>query len=174
MSEQAVTEKLFDYEVDPSLKRVTTEELSGFMGISSRRIQQLAEELPAFGRARYGHGKWICAKAIQAYIEFRTREEEQTRADEKYHEKRLTKFKADREELRLKEEQRELARVDEVHAVYRDKVLMMRSKILLLPRRLASLKMPGTVREREVMIAEELDQALQELSGEEQNVEDYD
>ena len=159
------TQKLFPFKEDYSIKRVSTEELSALMGITPRRIQQLENELPAFREANVGRGMWICATAIQAYIEYRLQGAKQEQPDDKENaQDKLTRIKAEREELRLKEDQGKLVKIDLVHAVYKETMLNVKTQILMLPRRLATMKMPSSPREKTAMISGEIEKALQEIS----------
>lgn len=98
------------------------------MGITSRRIQQLEKELSAFREANVGRGMWICARAIQAYIEYRLQGAKPEQPDDKENaQDKLTRIKAEREELRLKEDQRKLVQVDLVHSEYKEVVLNIKT-----------------------------------------------
>ena len=159
------TQKLFPFKEDYSIKRVSTEELSALMGITPRRIQQLENELPAFREANIGRGMWICATAIQAYIEYRLQGAKQEQPDDKENaQDKLTRIKAEREELRLKEDQGKLVKIDLVHSVYKEIMLNVKTQMLMLPRRLATMKMPSSPREKTAMISGEIEKALQEIS----------
>ncbi|WP_294344708.1 hypothetical protein [Prosthecochloris sp.] len=157
-------QKLFPFKEDYSIKRVSTEELSALMGITSRRIQQLENELPSFREANVGRGMWICARAIQAYIEYRLQGAKQEADKDEPAQDKLTRIKAEREELRLKEEQGKLVKIDLVHSVYKEIMLNVKTQILMLPRRLAIMKLSSSLREKETMISEEIEKALQEIS----------
>ena len=158
-------QKLFPFKEDFSIKRVSTEELSALMGITSRRIQQLENELPAFREANVGRGMWISARAIQAYIEYRLQGAKPEQPDDKENaQDRLTRIKAEREELRLKEDQGKLVQVDLVHSEYKEVVLNIKTQMLMLPRRLAIMKMPSSLREKEAMISGKIEKALQDIS----------
>ena len=135
------------------------------MGITSRRIQQLENELPSFREANVGRGMWICARAIQAYIEYRLQGAKPEQPDDKENaQDKLTRIKAEREELRLKEDLGKLVRIDLVHSEYKEIMLNVRTQILMLPWRLATMKMPSSPREREAMFSGEIEKALQEIS----------
>lgn len=135
------------------------------MGITSRRIQQLEKELPAFREANVGRGMWICARAVQAYIEYRLQGAKPEQPGEKENaQDKLTRMKAEREELRLKEDLGKLVRIDLVHSVYKEIMLNVRTQILMLPWRLATMKMPSSPREKEAMFSGEIEKALQEIS----------
>ena len=135
------------------------------MGITPRRIQQLENELPAFREANIGRGMWICATAIQAYIEYRLQGVKQEQPDDKENaQDKLTRIKAEREELRLKEDQGKLVKIDLVHSVYKEIMLNVKTQMLMLPRRLATMKMPSSPREKTAMISGEIEKALQEIS----------
>lgn len=134
------------------------------MGITSRRIQQLENELPSFREANVGRGMWICARAIQAYIEYRLQGAKQEADKDEPAQDKLTRIKAEREELRLKEEQGKLVKIDLVHSVYKEIMLNVKTQILMLPRRLAIMKLSSSLREKETMISEEIEKALQEIS----------
>ena len=158
-------QKLFPFKEDFSIKRVSTEELSALMGITPRRIQQLENELPAFREANVGRGTWISARAIQAYIEYRLQGVKQEQPDDKENvQDKLTRIKAEREELRLKEDQGKLVKIDLVHSVYKEIMLNVKTQMLMLPRRLASMKIPSSLREKEAMLSGEIEKALQEIS----------
>ena len=158
-------QKLFSFKEDYSIKRVSTEELSALMGITPRRIQQLENELPSFREANVGRGMWICARAIQAYIEYRLQGAKTEPPDEKENAQgKLMRIKAEREELRLKEDLGKLVKIDLVHSEYKEIMLNVRTQILMLPWRLATMKIPLSPREREAMFGGEIEKALQEIS----------
>ena len=85
---------------------VSTADLAEILGVSARRIQQLAGS----GVLRkLGHGEWLLPECVQAFVEHKVQSEirrlsktEATGAD------RLKEIKARREELKLAREEREL------------------------------------------------------------------
>lgn len=157
-------EKLFGPDRDYSKRRVSTGELSVLMGITPRRIQQLANEVPAFGKASVGHGIWVCSKAITAYIDYRIQENENRERKGESSKARLERAKADMAELELQELQGKLVRIDTVHSVYEEVLMNVKAQILTLPRRIAMMKLPNGVREREVLLVGETEKSLQKLS----------
>lgn len=85
---------------------VSTPDLAEILGVSERRIQQLAG---AGVLRRQAHGEWVLPEAVQAFVEYQVQNETKrltkgaaTGAD------RLKEIKARREELKLAREEREL------------------------------------------------------------------
>lgn len=85
---------------------VSTADLAEILGVSERRIQQLAG---AGVLRRQAHGEWVLPESVQAFLEYRVQNETKrltkgatNGAD------RLKEVKARREELKLSREEREL------------------------------------------------------------------
>lgn len=85
---------------------VSTAVLAEILGVSERRIQQLAGDGVL---RRQAHGEWVLSESVQAFLKYRLQSETRrltkqvaTGAD------RLKEVKARREELKLAREEREL------------------------------------------------------------------
>lgn len=149
------------------MKEVQTQELADFLGLTARRVTALEKESEGFARAKIARGKWDCALAIQAYIEHLTRDRSISGGGGLAAEQeRLTMIRADREELKLMQERGELVQITKVKGVLRDKMVKTRTNMLVLSRRLASLRLPGDIREREAVFQREIELALNELGSE--------
>ncbi|GJE27959.1 terminase small subunit [Methylobacterium organophilum] len=85
---------------------VSTEDLAEILGVSARRIQQLAS---AGVLRRLTHGEWLLPECVQAFIEHKVKSET-ARAGKAAANggDRLKEIKARREELKLAREEREL------------------------------------------------------------------
>ena len=85
---------------------VSTADLAEILGVSARRIQQLAGS----GVLRkLGHGEWLLPECVQAFVEHKVQSEiRRTSKGEANGGDRLKEIKARREELKLAREEREL------------------------------------------------------------------
>ncbi|MCJ2108040.1 terminase small subunit [Methylobacterium sp. E-041] len=85
---------------------VSTADLAEILGVSARRIQQLAGS----GILRkLGHGEWLLPECVQAFVEHKVQSEiRRTSKGEANGADRLKEIKARREELKLAREEREL------------------------------------------------------------------
>ena len=115
---------------------VTATELAAVLGLSARRIQQLAQDGILKAKSR---GKYPMASAIQSYMDYRTREKalSQAEIDRQGAELTLKKAKATVAVLHAKELQGKMHRSEDVAAMTEDLVYTIRSMLLALPGRLA-------------------------------------
>lgn len=142
---------------------VTTKELSEILGLSSRRIQQLAKEKVI---VRVAHGKYDLPHSIQSYIEYI---KEQSKSDEEidFNKERtlLTRANRMKAELELKIMQGELHRSEDVETVMNDMLSSFRAQMLVLPNKVAPLVLGQTnLATIKNIIKKYVHEALQELS----------
>ena len=85
---------------------VSTADLAEILGVSARRVQQLAGS----GVLRkLGHGEWLLPECVQAFVEHKVQSEiRRATKGEANGGDRLKEIKARREELKLAREEREL------------------------------------------------------------------
>lgn len=85
---------------------VSTADLAEILGVSARRIQQLAG---AGVLRKLGHGEWLLPECVQAFVEHKVQSEIKRLSKGELKEvDRLKEIKARREELKLAREEREL------------------------------------------------------------------
>ncbi len=85
---------------------VSTADLAEVLGVSARRIQQLAG---AGVLRKLSHGEWLLPECVQAFVEHKVQgETKRLGKAEGKSEDRLKEIKARREELKLAREEREL------------------------------------------------------------------
>ena len=147
-------------EVTAILKEGTVGALAEILGLSTRRVQQYVSE-GVFKKAK--RGTYPIADCVQAYVDYmiRTKQAELNSID--HEELRLKKTQADIAEHKLQVMTGKYADAELTHEIYRDMVLNMRAKLLQLPRRLSVILLPSSPREREIMLRQELQDALREL-----------
>lgn len=143
------------------MKNVTGKELAEMLGVSSRRVQQLAEAKVLVKAKR---DDYPVTENIHAFIAFKIQERVKELSNFETQELRLKKAQADIAEHKLAEMTGRFVDADVVHEAYRDQVLKMREKLLQLPRRLSLLSLPPEPRSREILLRRELNDALLEIS----------
>jgi phage terminase Nu1 subunit (DNA packaging protein) len=117
----------------------TTAALSHYLGITSRRIQQLVKSdvLPQIGR-----GKFRIADAVQAYIKFLSFSSSTYNGEEvdgKLEKALLTRIQKEKAELELGVMRGELHRGEDVRAVMSDMIGNCRARLLSLPTKLSPM-----------------------------------
>lgn len=147
---------------------VSTTELACVLGITGRRIRQLAED----GQLeKSGQGRFVLATAVQRYIAGLSRET--TSAEEARFEKAkqqsevtLKASKAEIARLEMKELQGKMHRSEDVAAMTEDLIYTIRSALMALPGRLAvdacSAQSPAEAAE---IIRKEVSAVMKELSS---------
>ena len=142
---------------------ITTQELSEILGLSSRRIQQLAKENAV---VRVAHGKYDLPHSIQAYIEY-IKEQNKTpeQIDLNQEKTLLTRANRMKAELELKIMQGELHRSEDIEFVMNDMLSSFRAQMLVIPGKAA----PKIIGETDIEVVKGIlksliFEALQELS----------
>ncbi|MEB3103072.1 hypothetical protein [Ferviditalea candida] len=143
----------------------STAQLAELLGLSPRRIQQLAEEGVIVKVAR---GQYKAADSIQNYIRYLQEKERATSDDEiDYFKERALheKVKREKAELELAVMKGELHRSEDVKFVMNDMIAAFRSKVLALPSKLS----PQLAGKTEIPVIQDLlnrevQEALTELS----------
>ncbi|MCD5324764.1 MULTISPECIES: hypothetical protein [Pontibacillus] len=114
---------------------VTTKEISEILGVSTRRIQQLAKENAL---VRVSHGKFDLPSSINAYLEFQMERERSDEEIDKYVEEAMwTRAKREKTELELKIMKGEVHRGDDVRRVISDMLASFRGRLLSFPSKYA-------------------------------------
>ncbi len=147
---------------------VSTTELACVLGITGRRIRQLAED----GQLeKSGQGRFVLADAVQRYIaglsrETTSAEEAKLERAKRQSEATLKMSKAEIARLEMKELQGKMHRSEDVAAMTEDLIYTIRSALMALPGRLAvdacSAQSPAEAAE---IIRKEVSLVMQELSG---------
>ncbi|MFP4976374.1 hypothetical protein ACE6ED_13305 [Paenibacillus sp. CN-4] len=142
---------------------LTAVQLSELLGLTPRRVQQLAEEGII---VRSGRGKYNAVGSVQNYMRFQ-RENGSTTSEVDYFDERALHERAKRKkaELELAVMQGDLHRSGDVELVMNDMIAAFRSRILAMPSKLA----PQLVGKDELpvileMLTREVHEALTELS----------
>jgi phage terminase Nu1 subunit (DNA packaging protein) len=138
---------------------VTTQQLATILGVSSELVRLLSRQKTI---PKHGRNEFDLREAVQAFYSRSTSSTE----DESDYEKeraRLTKCQADLAEHKFNVETGRYADADEVHRIYLDKVQRSKANLRRLARRLSVMPVPSSPREREVLFAKEIDDALVEL-----------
>ncbi|MFC4403306.1 hypothetical protein [Gracilibacillus xinjiangensis] len=148
---------------------VTTSELCEILGLSPRRIQQLAKEDALIRAAR---GKYDLPSSIQAYLEYMfEREKSEDELDKSEEEALWTRAKRMKTELELQIMRGELHRSNDVRLVMNDMLGSFRARLLGLPSKIA----PQLLDKDEIPVIKQVlkdavFEALQELSDYDPNV----
>lgn len=121
-------EKLKDEE---NIMMVSTQQLCEILGMSARRIQQLAKENAI---VRVAHGKYDLPSSIQAYIES-IKEQSQSDEEMDYNKEKtlLTRANRKKAEMELKIIQGEVHRSEDVENVMNDMLTSFRAQMLVIP-----------------------------------------
>lgn len=154
---------LSDNNSDKNTKIATTKEMSEILGLSDRRIRQLAEE---GSLVRVGHGKFDLPASIQTYIEsIKERSKSSEELDLNKERTLLTRANRQKVELELKIMKGELHRSEDVESVMNDMLSSFRAQMLVLPNKIAPLVLGQTELESvKSIIKKHIFDALQELS----------
>jgi phage terminase Nu1 subunit (DNA packaging protein) len=131
---------------------LATNQLAELLGLSARRIQQLAEEGVII---KAGRGRYKAAESIQNYIRFlQEKERSANEGEADYFKERALHEKAKREmaEIELAVIKGEIHRSEDVKVVMNDMIAAFRSKVLALPTKLA----PQLAGKTEIPIVKEL------------------
>lgn len=140
----------------------TTHQIANILGLSPRRVQQLAEEGTLI---RASKGKYLAAESVQNFI--RSLQTKEGKAEVDYFEERAKHEKAKREkaELHLSVMKGTLHRAEDVEWIMDDMIAAFRTKVLSLPSKLAP-QLVGKTNQAEVLglLTREASEALTELS----------
>lgn len=151
---------------------VNTTELATVLGVTARRVQQLAQDGTIETHRR---GYFILCDAVQRYIAFAAkgsgnRDQERAKLDA---EVRLKEAKADEAELELAEVRGQMHRAEDVEAMTADLIFAVRGALMALPGRLAVDVSATTAAEASAIIRREVRAVMQELSEHRYDPERY-
>lgn len=146
---------------------VSTPELACVLGITGRRIRQLAEDGVL---ERQGLGKFDLCKSVKRYIDYLTREaadEDKMKMEKAKNQSEITlkASKAAIAQLEAKELQGQMHRSEDVAAMTEDLIFAIRSMLVALPGRLAiDACTARTPAEASEVIRKEVYAVMEELS----------
>lgn len=158
------------------MDRIKSKGLAEILGISQRRINQLAKEGVLVKDSR---GFFVLVEAVPAYIAYATTENDELRQEKILHE-RAKRRKA---ELELKVREGKLHEAEDVEFALTGMLVTFRNRLLSIPSKLApQLIGVNSIAEIQTVIDTELREAMTELSeydpamfnGEVAQVEDED
>lgn len=147
---------------------VSTTELACVLGITGRRIRQLAEDGVL---DKQGQGKFDLCKSVKRYIDYLTREavdEDDAKLEKakRQSETTLKVSKAEIARLEMKELQGKMHRSEDVAAMTEDLIFTIRSMLVALPGRLAiDACTASTPAEASEVIRKEVFSVMEELSN---------
>lgn len=142
---------------------VSTTELACVLGITGRRVRQLAED-GVFDKS--GKGRFVLADAVQRYMATLTRNEDKLETGKRQAELTLKASKAEISRLELKELQGKMHRSEDVKAMTEDLIYTIRSDLTALPGRLAvDVAAAQTAAEAAEVIRKEVALVMKELAG---------
>jgi phage terminase Nu1 subunit (DNA packaging protein) len=120
----------------PNNHIVTTEQISEILGVTTRRIQQLAKENAL---VRVAHGKYDLPASIQKYIEYMTVADilPDGELDKAQEEAKWTQARRKKTELELQIMKGELHRSEDVQLVMSDMLGNFRARLLAIPSKIA-------------------------------------
>ncbi|MDP5277157.1 hypothetical protein [Chengkuizengella axinellae] len=114
---------------------VSTKEICEILGLSARRIQQLANEGILI---RVSHGKYDLPASIQSYISYiKEQEMEEAELDKTEEEAKWTKARREKTELELQIMRGELHRSSDIQRVMNDMLGAFRARTLSIPSKAA-------------------------------------
>lgn len=114
---------------------VTSKEISEILGLSDRRIRQLAND---GALVRVSHGKFDLSASIRAYIDFNiNKEKSESEIDKTEEEAKWTRARREKTELEVKIIKGELHRSADVERVMNHMLGAFRGKLLSLPSKIA-------------------------------------
>ncbi len=147
---------------------VSTTELAMILGLSARRIQQMAQDGSLQTVSR---GKFNLAEAVQAYIRFVTKdpmtdEDVKLERTKRTAEASLKASKAQIAKLEASELQGKMHRSEDVQTVLEAFIFTVRSGLMALPGRLAmDVTGAGTTAEAADIIRKEVSKIMQEIAS---------
>lgn len=156
---------------------VSTTELAAILGVSARRIQQMAQDgtLPTIRR-----GSFALCKSVQRYISFLgkdklSEEEEKLEKVRRQSEVTLKASKAQIAKLEASELQGKMHRSEDVAAMTEDLIFTIRAALVALPGRLAvDVVSAETAAEASDIIRKEVYKVMKELAAYHYNPKKYE
>lgn len=143
---------------------VSGTELAAVLGVTGRRIQQLAQD----GIIESNKGKYLLADAVQKYMDFRMKEKALSAAEKEKLDADVSikKAKAIVSVLEAKELQGKMHRSEDVAAMTEDLIYTIRSMLVALPGRLAvDVAAINTPAEAAEFVRKEVHKVMEELSN---------
>ncbi len=153
---------------------VNSTTLAVVLGITARRVQQLAQDGIFKAHVR---GKYLLSEAVQKYIEFRSQEKEVSTTDKEKQEAdaSIKKSKAIIAMLQAEELQGKMHRSDDVAAMTEDLIYSIRGMLMALPGRLAvDTADASTAAETSEIIRKEIYKMMKEISLYEYDPQKYE
>ncbi len=165
----------------PKIQYVSSKIIAEFLGLTSRRINQLAAEGVIVAIKENGVNKFDQLGTIQKYTDFLAKKADQASANNPELELRKQKAEVELKEHRAamvkiqrKELESKMHRSDDVENVFTDLVYTMRSVLLTLPGRLAvDTANAKTAAEASVIIRNEINIALDQLANYKYDPEEF-
>lgn len=143
---------------------ISTTELAKVLGVTARRVQQLAQD----GTVTPAHrGRFLLCDAVQQYIKFLSKEKDSNPQEKERQDAEVSikKAKAIVAVLEAKELQGKMHRSEDVAAMTEDLIYTSRGMLLALPGRLAvDIVNTSTPAEAAEVIRKEVYKAMEELS----------
>ena len=143
------------------MKEVTVGELAQVLGLSTRRVQQYVSE-GVFKKAK--RGAYPIADCVQAYVDYMIRSKQAELNSLDHESIRLKKAQADMAEHKYDVETGKYSDAELIHEIYQDRILNLRAKLLQLPRRLSVINLPADPRSKEIVLRQEMQDALKEIA----------
>ena len=144
----------------------STAKLAGVLGVSTRRVQQLADDGVV---KKVGHGKYDLAASIQGYIEFVKAQGQPKDEEGKGLEKekiRLTKARADEAELKLTILRGDAVLMPDVEALIAEEYGSLRQGLSQYPAKVASkVSLMSEAAEVQAFLTDELEETLGALTA---------
>lgn len=168
---------------NPNAKLVDSKTIAALFGVTTRRVQQLAQEGIIVATKQGNANKYDLLPTIQRYIKHLTekangrepsKKDAETEGRKLEAEADLKRHKADMAALQLKELEGKMHRSEDVEAVMTDLVYTIRSMLMALPGRLAmDVVRVKTAPEASEVIRAEVYKVLEELAGYKYDPEEY-
>ena len=138
--------------------------IAKLLDLSERRIQQLSQKgvIP-----KSAHGEYDLVGAVQGYIRHLKENiylQENGTTEEHIQRTRLLKLKADKAELQLQKELDEVVPADIAFDLIEEMNLAIRTRLLVMPSKLAPWLFQKTTGEIEKVLKDEIYEALDEIS----------
>lgn len=168
---------------NPNAKLVDSKTIAALFGVTTRRVQQLAQEGIIVATKQGNANRYDLLPTIQRYIKHLTekangrdapKKDAETEGRRLEAEADLKRSKADMAALQLKELEGKMHRSEDVEAVMTDLVFTIRSAFMALPGRLAvDVVAAESAAEASEIIRAEVYRALEELAGYKYDPEEY-
>lgn len=164
-------------------KLVDSKTIATLFGVTTRRVQQLAQEGIIIATKQGNANRYDLLPTIQRYIKYLTEKangREPSKKDAETESRRmeaeadLKRSKADMAALQLKELEGKMHRSEDVEAVMTDLVYAIRSMLMALPGRLAvDVTTSSSAAEASEIIKAEVYKILEELAGYKYDPDEY-